>query len=101
MIGVPLPGRDLSPEEARGFRMACAAFSTWGYQLVTSPRLAGPKTSEDVRARIAGHGRFLMAAASALDQQISRSVPVEALAEIEGTAIRRGPSKNNRRGTWN
>ncbi|MFN6055923.1 MAG: hypothetical protein ACK47C_07805 [Paracoccaceae bacterium] len=88
MIGLPLPGRDLSPEEARGFRMACAAFSTWGYQLAASPRLAGPEASEEVRSRFAAHGRFLMAAASALDRQITRSIPVEALVEITGAPMR-------------
>jgi hypothetical protein len=82
MIGVPLPNRDMSPDEARGFRMACACFSTWGYQLAASPRLAGPKAPEDLRQRFAAHGRFLMAAASALDRQITRTIPVEAIAEI-------------------
>lgn len=90
MIGVPLPGRDMSPEEARGFRIACATFATWGYQLASSPRLAGPKASDEVRARFAGHGRFLMAAASALDRQITRTIPIEAVAEIEGQAVRPG-----------
>ena len=90
MIGVPLPGRDMSPEEARGFRMACACFSTWGYQLAASPRLAGPAATQEVRARFAGHGRFLMAAASALDRQITRTIPVEAVAEIEAQAVRPG-----------
>lgn len=82
MIGAPLPGRDMSPEEARGFRIACAAFATWGYQLAASPRLAGPDASQDLRRRFAAHGRFLMAAASALDRQITRVIPPEALAEI-------------------
>lgn len=82
MIGAPLPGRDMSPEEARGFRMACATFATWGYQLAASPRLAGPAASQEVRARFAGHGRFLMAAAAALDRQVSRTIPTEALEEI-------------------
>jgi hypothetical protein len=82
MIGVVLPDRALSPEEARGFRMACACFSTWGYQLAASPRLAGPGSSQAMRQTFAGHGRFLMAAASALDRQVTKSVPPEALAEI-------------------
>lgn len=82
MIGAPLPGRDMSPEEARGFRMACACFSTWGYQLAASPRLAGPQATQELRRRFAGHGRFLMAAAAALDRQITRQIPAEALAEI-------------------
>lgn len=82
MIGAPLPGRDMSFEEARGFRMACACFSTWGYQLAASPRLAGAQATQEVRQRFAAHGRFLMAAASALDRQITRTIPVEAIAEI-------------------
>lgn len=86
MIGVPLPERAMSEDEARGFRMACAAFSTWGYQLAASPRLAGPKASEEVRARFASHGRFMMAASAALDRQITRTIPIEALAEIPVTA---------------
>ena len=95
MIGVPLPGRDMSPEEARGFRMACACFATWGYQLSASPRLAGPRASDEVRARFAAHGRFLMAAASALDRQITRTIPVEALTEITGQGD--CPALNTRR----
>lgn len=87
MIGVVLPNRDMSPEEARGFRMACACFSTWGYQLAASPRLAGPQATQEVRQRFAAHGRFLMAAASALDRQITRSIPVEALTEIPGAPV--------------
>lgn len=87
MIGVPLPDRAMSPEEARGFRMACACFSTWGYQLAGSPRLAGSRASEEVRARFAAHGRFLMATASALDRQITRTIPIEALTEIRGAEI--------------
>lgn len=82
MIGVVLPDRALSPEEARGFRMACAAFATWGYQLAASPRLAGPKPNEATRQTFAAHGRFLMAAASALDRQITKAVPPEVTAEI-------------------
>lgn len=95
MIGVVLPGRDMSPEEARGFRMACACFSTWGYQLAASPRLAGPKASEDVRQRFAAHGRFLMATAAALDRQITRTIPVEALAEIQHLPAPRSTQKEN------
>jgi hypothetical protein len=86
MIGVVLPDRALSPDEARGFRMACACFSTWGYQLAASPRLAGPKAPEAMRQTFAGHGRFLMAAASAMDRQITKAVPPEALAEISVSA---------------
>jgi hypothetical protein len=82
MIGVVLPDRAMSPEEARGFRAACAAFSTWGYQLAASPRLAGPKANEATRQTFAAHGRFLMAAAAALDKQVTKLVPPEALAEI-------------------
>ena len=95
MIGVPLPGRDMSPEEARGFRMACACFSTWGYQLASSPRLAGSGSTEAMRQTFAAHGRFLMAAASALDRQITRTIPVEALTEITGPGAR--PAFNPRR----
>jgi hypothetical protein len=87
LTGIILPNRDLSPEEQRGFRMACACFSTWGYQLVGQPRLAGPKATEEVRQRFAAHGRFLMAAAAALDARLGRAVPPEAIAEIEGQAV--------------
>ena len=82
MIGVVLPDRALSPEEARGFRMACACFSTWGYQLAATPRLAGPRATEDLRQRFAAHGRAVMAMAAAMDRQITKVVPPEAMAEL-------------------
>lgn len=90
MIGVVLPDRALSDDEARGFRMACACFSTWGYQLAATPRLAGPKATEDLRQRFAAHGRVVMAMASAMDRQITKIVPPEALAELTTNPI--GPA---------
>ena len=89
MTGIVLPNRALSPEEQRGFRMACACFATWGYQLVGQPRLAGAKPTEEMRQRFAAHGRFLMATAAALDRQIGRAVPPEAIAEIIGHPARK------------
>lgn len=88
MIGCVLPDRALSPEEARGFRMACACFSTWGYQLAATPRLAGPKATEDLRQRFAAHGRAVMAMAAAMDRQITKTIPPEAMAELTGPGRR-------------
>lgn len=81
-----LPTR-MTPDEARGFRMACACFATWGYQLAAEPSLAGSQAVDEVRARFRKHGRVVAAMAAALDRQIGQAagaqdIPVEAVIEI-------------------
>lgn len=51
--------RDLSPEERRGFRLACACMATFGRQIAADPQL-GP------------NGRFLVMAAGAMDRTIGQ-----------------------------
>jgi hypothetical protein len=51
--------RDLTAEERRGFRLACACMATFGRQLAADPKL-GP------------NGRFLAMAAGALDLTIGQ-----------------------------
>jgi hypothetical protein len=85
-VGMILPPR-MTAEEARGFRMACACFATWGYQLAGDPTLAGSTAVDDVRARFRQHGRVVTAMAAALDRQIGRAagtpeIPVEAVVEM-------------------
>ncbi len=81
-----LPAR-MTPDEARGFRMACACFATWGYQLAAEPSLAGDTVTDEVRARFRKHGRVVAAMAAALDRTIGQAhapetLPVEAMIEI-------------------
>lgn len=87
-IGHILPAR-MTPDEQRGFRMACACFATWGYQLAGEPTLAGPGAVDAVRDQFRKHGRVVAAMAAALDRQLGQApapkdIPFEALAEIAG-----------------
>ena len=65
----------MSPEEARGFRIACACFATWGYQLAAEPSVAGSPARAAVRARFRQHGRVISAMAAALDRQLGQPAP--------------------------
>jgi hypothetical protein len=85
-----LPPGGMTPDEARGFRMACACFATWGMQLAAEPTLPGPPHIDQVRARFRAHGRVVAAMASALDRQLGRppapaDIPTEALTEISAS----------------
>ena len=95
MTRIALPDRALSPEEARGFRMATALISYWGYRLVAQPRLAGPKATAEVQERFRAHGRFAMAMAAGLDRMMDRDIPPEAIAEIVGQANPPAPRPRN------
>lgn len=81
MIAAILPPQ-MTAEEQRGFRMACACFATWGNQLAAEPRLHGPAGTNAVRERFQKHGRVISAMACALDATLGRGHPIEALAEI-------------------
>jgi hypothetical protein len=77
----------MTPDEQRGFRMACACFATWGYQLAAEPSLAGSAETDEVRSRFRKHGRVVAAMAAALDRQLGQGanthdIPVEAVIEI-------------------
>jgi hypothetical protein len=79
-----LPAGGLTPDEARGFRMACACLATWGWQLAAEPSVAGSAAQDDVRSRFRKHGRVVAAMAAALDRQIGQAttpqdIPVEAV----------------------
>lgn len=66
---IPLPlDRDLTPEERRGFSMACAAIAQFGRLLARQPSVAGPVSDvvRDARAQ----GLTLVATAAAFDRQL-------------------------------
>lgn len=72
MTGVILPSRDLTPDELRGFRMACACFETIGRQLAAQPvTLAGPQR-EAVAARLYHAGQTMVGYARAFDRTLGQ-----------------------------
>jgi Ser/Thr protein kinase RdoA (MazF antagonist) len=91
---VLLPGQ-MTPEEQRGFRIACACFATWGYQLAADPSVGGSPARAAARAQFRKHGRVVSAMAAALDRQLGQPgparlsvhmIPDEALAEMAAPA---------------
>ena len=85
-----LPPGGMTPDEARGFRMACACLATWGMQLAAEPTLPGSAEVDQVRARFRKHGRVVAAMASALDRQLGQprapaTIPFEAMTEISAS----------------
>ncbi|GAB1361789.1 hypothetical protein MASR1M32_10250 [Rhodobacter sp.] len=67
MIRLPLD-RDLTPEERRGFSMACAAIAQFGGLMGREPIVAGP-ASEALR-ETRRQGRFVATIAIAFDRQL-------------------------------
>ena len=67
---VRLPAhRKLTPDELRGFRIACACMVTWAQQLVTTATRPG---RDDTLPETTGPARQLALMASALDVQAAR-----------------------------
>lgn len=64
---IALPPRHLTPEEARGFSIACGCFATFGNQLAETVSLPG--RVEEARL-MRDRGRFLATCARAFDRQL-------------------------------
>ena len=66
---IPLPyDRDLTPDERRGFSMACAAMAKMGQILARQPSVHGPVS--DVIRDMRAQGLTLVACAAAFDRQL-------------------------------
>jgi hypothetical protein len=64
--------RDLTPDEAHGFRIACACFESFGRQLAGAPvSVAGP-TRAVPRDRMQDAGQVMIGIARALDLTLGR-----------------------------
>lgn len=61
-----LPMRPMTPEEQRGFAIACGVFGTFGRQLAETVSLPG---QQDAAREMRKHGKFLCNVASAFDLQ--------------------------------
>lgn len=73
MTGLILPSRDLTPDELRGFRMACACFETVGRQLSAQPvTLPGP-LREAVSDRMHHAGQTMVGFARAFDRTLGQA----------------------------
>lgn len=71
----PLPfGRDLTPEEARGFSIACACMATMGRQMASAPSVAPDGSMVDALQSARAHGMAIVAVASALDRTIGQGL---------------------------
>lgn len=64
--------RDMTVEEQRGFRIACACFETFGRQLAETPvTLAGPARAAS-QARMQDAGQVMVGIAKAMDITLGR-----------------------------
>lgn len=66
--------RDLTPDEARGFAMACACMATMGRQMAQAPSLAPDGSLVDALQSARAHGMAIVAVASALERTIGQGL---------------------------
>lgn len=64
---IALPPQNLTPDEARGFSIACGVFATFGRQLAETVSLPG---QADQARLMRDRGRFLATCARAFDRQL-------------------------------
>lgn len=66
--------RDLTPDEARGFSMACACMATMGRQMAAAPSVAPDGSLVDALQSARAHGLAIVAVASALERTIGQGL---------------------------
>lgn len=73
MIRLP-HDRQMTPDELRGFSMACACMATMGRQMAQAPSLAPDGSLVDALQSARAHGLAIVAVASALDRTLGQGL---------------------------
>jgi hypothetical protein len=64
--------RQLTPDEQRGFSIACACLVTWGRQMAAAPSLAPDGSLADALGSAQVQGMMLVATATALERTLGQ-----------------------------